>query len=89
MRATIRRGFSFNRMAVGERPSFSRTPGRKGSIRMSVVRRRRFKRARARGDFRSRVIEVLRRVRLSGVGGGGGELCAWRWGRSMRRTEAP
>jgi hypothetical protein len=43
------------------------------------------------GDLRLTAIELLRRVRLSGVGGGGVAESLWAdgWARSMRRIEAP
>lgn len=77
---------------MGDRPSLSRTPGRKGSIRMSALEIRERRTARDAGDLRSRLMEVLCRVRESEVSGGrvSGELeCACGCGRSMRRTEAP
>lgn len=58
-------------------------------MRMSVCARRRRRRVRPRGDFRERAREVLRRVRASGVRGGGVGVCAVGCGRSMRITLAP
>jgi hypothetical protein len=58
---------------------------------MSTFGRRAWRREREAGDLRSSAMEVLRRVRRSDVGGGGGEVVEWAEGegRSMRRTEAP
>lgn len=90
MRATIKRGFIFSR-SCGSRPDFSRTPGRKGSIKMSTRGIRDLRRARPAGDLRFMAMELLRRVSWSLVGGGGAALLLWAegWARSMRRTEAP
>lgn len=93
MRAIIRRGFMAWSVA-GERESFSRTPGRKGSIRMSVCGRRDLMRVRPEGDFRSMLMEDLYRVKRSVVGGGvgeeDGEECVMLgMDRSTRNTEAP
>jgi hypothetical protein len=86
----IRRGLVFSR-SLGFRPIFSRTPGRNGSIRMSVRGRRVLIRDRPPGVLRFIAMELLRRVSWSEVGGGGvvGSLWAEGWARSMRRTEAP
>src|ERR1700761_7912668 len=78
---TMRRGFFFSRTVSGSRPSFSSTPGRKGSIRTSVLGIRERKVARDAGDLRSRAMEDLWFVRRS--------LLAEGLGRSMRRTLAP
>ena len=80
-RTTIRRGFSFWRTVVGSSPSFSSTPGRKGSIRMSVVGIRAVSTDKEDGVLRSMAMLDLYEVRLSDVG-------CWP-GRSTRRTEAP
>lgn len=80
IRATIRRGLCFRRASVGERPRRSRTPGRKGSIKMSAVVRRRRRIFREVWERKSRVMEVLLRVSWSPL---------MELGRSMRRTEAP
>ena len=57
---------------MGSRCRFSRTPGRKGSIRISVSGRRERRREREVGDLRSRQMEDLWVVRRSPVGGGSG-----------------
>lgn len=77
----INRGFSFLRVVAGSRPSFSSTPGRKGSMRMSVVGMRLRSTEREEGDLRSRAIEDLWVVRRSEEAVGDG--------RSMRTTDAP
>lgn len=80
IRATISRGLCFRRTSVGERPRRSRTPGRKGSIKMSAVVSRRRRMFREVWSRRSSAMEVLLRVNWSPV---------MDLGRSMRRTEAP
>ena len=84
----MRRGLATS-SALGARERDSRTPGRKGSMRTSALVSRVSRRARALGDLRFKAMEDLRRVRRSVVGGGGEEVWAWGWGRSMRRMEAP
>lgn len=85
-RAYINRGLR-ERHIFGPRLRDSRTPGRKGSIRMSILRWRRrvWIREMERGDLRSKVREDLCRVRRSEVI----VLFFSVVGRSMRRTEAP
>lgn len=77
----------------GREREVSRTPGRKGSIRMSVCWRRERRSAWEAGDLAFRAMEVLCRVRRSRVGGlvSGEEVGEWEVGvgRSMRRTVAP
>jgi hypothetical protein len=58
-RTVTRRGFSLRRVVAGSRPSFSSTPGRKGSMRMSTVGIRERRRESEAGDLRSRVMEDL------------------------------
>lgn len=88
MRATINLGLSRSRK-FGSRPAFSRTPGLNGSMRMSTCGISVLIRARPAGDFRFTDMELLRLVSWSGVEGGGSEVCAAGWARSMRRTVAP
>ena len=91
-RAMMRRGLSPCNSAGGRCSEVSRTPGRKGSIRMSVVGIRERSRVREEGSLRFRAMEVLCRVRRSGVGVGlGFGVSVWELavGRSMRRTVAP
>lgn len=94
----MRRGLRACRRDGGRCREWERTWGRKGSMRMSVVGMRARRRARAGGDLRERAMEVLCRVRRSGVGwltggvvGGWGDGggCECGVGRSMRRTVAP
>lgn len=63
-------GFNLSKTFSGERPAFSRTPGRKGSIRISVFGIRERMRATPEGDLMSTVMEDLCRVSRSAVGGG-------------------
>ena len=70
-RAMMRRGLSLSRTVVGSRPSFSRTPGRKGSTRMSALASRERNRECEVRDMRSRHIEDLWAIRRSVVGGAG------------------
>lgn len=92
MRPMMRRGLIACRVA-GERPSFSRTPGRKGSIMMSAWGRRDLMKVMPLGDFRSTAMEDLCRVSRSPVGAGRVVgLRVWVWlgmERSTRKTEAP
>lgn len=85
----INRGLSFSMTVVGHSPAFSRTPGRKGSIMTSTCGRRDFTKEIPSADLMSTAMEVLRRERTSGVGGG--RVGEWVWGvaLSRRRTEAP
>jgi hypothetical protein len=53
---------------AGSRPSFSSTPGRKGSMRMSAAGMRERRRESEAGDLRSRAMEDLWAVRRSGEG---------------------
>ena len=69
----MRCGFEARRWE-GERWRLSRTPGRNGSMRMSVWGRSEVRRRRAEGDLRLRVRERLEWVRGSRVGGGGDEV---------------
>ena len=77
----------------GPNPRFSSTSGRYGSRSMSVVGMSDFMKFTPLADFMSTAIEVLWRVRRSGVGAGGSSAaCEWvRLGiaRSMRSTAAP
>jgi len=90
------RGFRARRRE-GERLRDSRTEGRKGSMRMSMWGISERRRAWPEGDLASMAMEVLCRVRRSGVGWGGGRVgeLEWEWeweveeGRSTRRTVAP
>ena len=66
----------------GDKPNFSKTPGRNGSRKTSALERMVRRTAFEEGDFRSMMMEDLRRVRLSG-----GPKKAF--GRSMRTTSAP
>lgn len=77
----MRRGFRFIN-SFGASPSFSRTPGRKGSRKMSAVDNRESRIALDVGDFKSRMIDDFRRERLSL---GPKKLP----GRSIRTTLAP
>ena len=79
-RTTISFGFCLRKVVSGSRPSFSRTPGRKGSMRTSAVEVRERRSCLEVGFLRSSAMEDLSLVRRSVVGGPG---------RSMRRTEAP
>jgi hypothetical protein len=90
MRATINRGLILS-SSLGCRPIFSRTPGRNGSIRMSIRGRRVLINASPPELLRFIAMELLRRVSWSEVGGGGVVESLWAEGcaRSMRRTEAP
>lgn len=65
----MRRGLRVCRREGGRCRDVSSTEGRKGSIRMSVCGIRERRRARAEGVLRERAMEVLCRVRRSGVGG--------------------
>lgn len=82
-------GLSFSSTFCGQRPAFSSTPGRKGSIRISTLGIRERMREMPEGDLMSTAMEALCRVRRSEVGGGGCEVWAPGTARSMRRIEAP
>lgn len=69
MRPRIALGFRASRTS-GPKPSFSRTPGRKGSIMMSMCGTKDLTNSTPEGDFKSTAIEDLCRVRRSEVGGG-------------------
>jgi hypothetical protein len=77
----MRRGFR-SRSFSGAKPSFSSTPGRKGSRKTSAFERRDNNTDLEAGDLRSRITEDLRRERVS-LGPKN------RLGRSMRTTSAP
>jgi hypothetical protein len=64
----IRRGFNLRRVVEGSRSSFSSTPGRKGSMRMSAVGMRERRRESEAGDLRSRAMDDLWTVRRSEEG---------------------
>ena len=65
----MRAGLCARRSAWGSRFNDSRTPGRKGSIRMEVCGRRERRSKREAGDLRFRQMEDLWVVRRSGAGG--------------------
>lgn len=73
----------------GPSPSFSRTPGRKGSITISACGIKDFNKSIPKLDLRSTAIEDFRLVRGSFVGGLSSVDRALGTARSIRRTEAP